>query len=668
MAVKGDIMRYRQVHLDFHTSPVISDVGADFDAEEFVQTLRKAHVNSINIFAKCHHGMCYYPTKVGRMHPALHFDLMGQMIDILHRNDIRCPIYFPIGWEEDAAEHTSWLEMGKDGIPGHKKPEDASYYSWRKLCLNNGEYKAYVKKQLTELITGYDIDGLWFDIIFQRKCICKTCTAEMLAMGLNPEDEKDVLKHDEYTLQKYQTEMNAFVESFGKNIPTFYNSAWIPNSGTEGLAIENRSKLQDHMEIESLPSGEWGYSHFPLLVNYHNRRDEDIIGMNGKFHLSWGDHGSLKNREALEYECFRMIANGAACSVGDQLHPRGKMNRAAYERIEEVYAEVERMEPYLNGSKKVADIGVFVSTDFYTKNTISDEGVLRMLSELHYVFDFIPVTEDISRYRLVILPDRVPMDEALASKLDIYRRQGGKILATYRCADEAFGVKCLGEHAYEPAYMVIPKKENIEGQENASANESIIPNVEPLEYVCYQRGAQVSTTLPVISFIGNPYYNRTAECFSSHRHFPFHSLSEYPAIALSDDVGYCAFPLFSDYAENGNRVYRDVIAYLIGKLLPQPSVSAENAPTCMEMTARCQQNRFLVHCISYIPERRTRTIDIVDTKLPLYHVKISVRADRTYRKALAVRSGIELSLSGENGYYVANVPVIDGYECVAFEQ
>lgn len=134
-------MRYRQIHLDFHTSPVITDVGSDFDVDDFVNTLKEAHVNSINIFAKCHHGMCYYPTKVGKMHPALSFDLLGTMIEHLHKENIKCPVYFPLGWEEDTAEHTEWLEIGKDGIPGHKRPDDASYYSWRKLCLNNADYK-----------------------------------------------------------------------------------------------------------------------------------------------------------------------------------------------------------------------------------------------------------------------------------------------------------------------------------------------------------------------------------------------------------------------------------------------------------------------------------------------------------------------------------------------
>ena len=66
----------RQVHIDFHTSEFIPDVGARFDADEFVDTLKQAHVNSVNLFAKCHHGWSYYDTTVGARHPNLSFDLL----------------------------------------------------------------------------------------------------------------------------------------------------------------------------------------------------------------------------------------------------------------------------------------------------------------------------------------------------------------------------------------------------------------------------------------------------------------------------------------------------------------------------------------------------------------------------------------------------------------
>jgi hypothetical protein len=55
---------YRQVHLDFHTSEKIEGIGSRFSVENFENALKIGHVNSITLFAKCHHGWMYYPSKV----------------------------------------------------------------------------------------------------------------------------------------------------------------------------------------------------------------------------------------------------------------------------------------------------------------------------------------------------------------------------------------------------------------------------------------------------------------------------------------------------------------------------------------------------------------------------------------------------------------------------
>ena len=56
-------LRMRQIHMDFHTSELINGVGAQFDEEVFADVLKQAEVNSVTIFARCHHGMLYYPSK-----------------------------------------------------------------------------------------------------------------------------------------------------------------------------------------------------------------------------------------------------------------------------------------------------------------------------------------------------------------------------------------------------------------------------------------------------------------------------------------------------------------------------------------------------------------------------------------------------------------------------
>ena len=96
----------RQTHLDFHTSPDIENIGGNFSKENFQAALKEGNLDSITVFAKCHHSMCYYPTKVGIMHPHLDFDLTGAMVDAAHEIGVRAPIYITAGWShKDAQEH-----------------------------------------------------------------------------------------------------------------------------------------------------------------------------------------------------------------------------------------------------------------------------------------------------------------------------------------------------------------------------------------------------------------------------------------------------------------------------------------------------------------------------------------------------------------------------------
>jgi hypothetical protein len=86
-------MRFRQIHLDFHTSGLIPDIGSKFDPDAFGKAFRDAHVDSVTVFSKCHHGYSYHPTAVGKIHPGLEFDLLRAEIDALHKFGINSPIY-----------------------------------------------------------------------------------------------------------------------------------------------------------------------------------------------------------------------------------------------------------------------------------------------------------------------------------------------------------------------------------------------------------------------------------------------------------------------------------------------------------------------------------------------------------------------------------------------
>ena len=98
-------LRFRQVHLDFHTSPDIPGIGERFDRKQWQDRLKAAHVDSITCFSLCHHGMSYHPTKVGMMHPNLKFNLLRAQMDACKEIGVNVPVYLTAGINNYAAEN-----------------------------------------------------------------------------------------------------------------------------------------------------------------------------------------------------------------------------------------------------------------------------------------------------------------------------------------------------------------------------------------------------------------------------------------------------------------------------------------------------------------------------------------------------------------------------------
>lgn len=655
---------YRQIHLDFHTSPAISEVGADFDPVEFANTLKKSGVQSINIFAKCHHGMCYYPTRVGKVHPGLKRDLLGEMITALHAEGIQAPIYFPIGWEEVAAENMNWLEVNAQGVLGGKDPFCAEVNRWRDLCLNKQSYLEFIYKQVDEIISLYPVDGFWFDIISQHGCVCDDCQKSMKALGLSPQNPEDVAQHDMLVVTRFMKTLYTYVKERCPEALVFFNGDLAPDNGyDEEICLNERVKYLTHIEIESLPSETWGYNHFPLYVNYHNRKDAEIIGMNGKFHNVWGDFGSLRNLEALEYECFRMIMNGSKICIGDQMHPRGALDRGVYERIGQVYAQIEAREPWCIGSKKQADIGIMMVNSTTKKDFTANEGALRMMLELHQQFDFIDCTDDLSKYKLIILPDKAPIDTQMAEKISAYLEQGGKLIASGYSGFDAdaqdfvikeLGVEYVGTNPYIPSYIVL--------------EDSFRGDLPVLEYAMYQESVSVKAKegSEVLAWEGRPYFNRTYDRFCSHRHFPFECLTGNASIVKNGNVIYLANQVFSEYIELGVRLNRDIVEKCINLLLDAPLVRS-NLPASAEVTYRTQQDKTIVHILHYIAEKKSRRMTVVDTKLPLIDIQMEIRCEKAPQKVYLAPTMEELKYAYKEGYVSVEIPKLLGHGMVVIE-
>jgi hypothetical protein len=419
--------------------------------------------------------------------------------------------------------------------------------------------------------------------------------------------------------------------------------------------------------LESLPSGGWGYLHFPLTMRYARTLGLDCLGMTGKFQKTWGHFSSFKNPAALEYECFTQLALGAKCSVGDQLHPRGKLCPATYELIGGVYASVEEKEPWCDDVVAATDIAVFNPEAIGVEDARVDSaaaGAVRMLQEAQHQFDVVDTESDWKFYRVLILADKIVLDEALAQKVRGYLAAGGSLLATHESgltpAKDRFALDDLGVRFLWPAQF---------SPDFIGAREQIAAGVPNAVHVCYDRGLEVESLdgVEVLADVWQPYFNRTWEHFCSHNHTPADKPSGFPAIVQRGRVIYACHPLFGGYFRHGMHVYKQLLLNCLARLLPDPLLKAP-VPSTVQTTVNRQpgQNRSIVHVLHYIPERRSAEIDTIEEAISLFDVKLALRGHGAQEVYLAPsRTPLKCEQSG--GYLHVTIPEVRGHAMVVFE-
>jgi hypothetical protein len=672
-------LRFRQVHLDFHTSEQIAGIGAAFDAEGFADTLARAHVDSITCFARCHHGWLYYdsPLNPERRHPYLAGDLLRLQIAACHARGIRVPIYTTVQWDHYSAErHPEWLARDEQGRPFGTPTFEAGFY--RRLCVGS-PYHDFIMAHTRELLEMFPVDGLFFDIVHPLPCACHHCRAAMEEQGLDPASLAARQLYGKGLIASFKRELSALVRQLSPDATIFYNG------GHVGVHDRADAAAYTHWELESLPSGGWGYLHFPIAQRYARTLGLPCLGMTGKFHTSWGDFHSFKNRAALEYECFRMLALGAQCSVGDQLPPAGALEPHVYDLIGAVYSSVAEKEPWCRGARPLCDIAVLSPEEFGgfdgPRLPQATMGVERMLDEGAHQFDIVDSRADFAPYRLLVLPDCIQVDAALAGKLKRYLAAGGALIASFESglapagggfALDALGVQIMGEGPRDAAGHLARGRHYPSGDyaEYLRPGPAIGAGLPATEHVMYMRGLEVRAAdgAEVLAETVASHFDRTYRHFSSHRQTPSSGEVRGPAILRSGRAIYFAHPIFSQYAQNAPRWCKRLFLNAVSLLLPEPLLR-HNGPSTLFATLleQPEAGRRVLHLLHYIPERRGADFDVIEEAIPLHDLELSALAPQGARRVATAPAGVELPFRHEGGRVSFTLPRLDGHQMIVIE-
>ena len=589
--------------------------------------------------------------------------MLREQTEACHRHGIEVNLYTTIRWNKPVAdEHPEWICIDETGALQDYKGR--GYFEpgfYKNLCVNT-EYRDFLKDQFGEVLAGIPAEGVWYDAAFVTECCCPTCIKMMKEKGMNPADPKDRREFSLMTYYDMVEDLTKFAKSFNPNFRVCYNK------GHVGYLDKPVIDGYSYFSFESLPGADWGYLDFPVSAKYMRNFGKECLGLTSRFHTEWGDFHAYRNKAAMEYEVFSMLANGCKCTIGDQMDYWGKLHSDMYRQIGEVYASVEEKEPWCEGAYPITEIGVFTAEEFYATGKAGEipgasEGAARMLMELGYQFDFIDSDSEFERYELLLLPDVIPVNERFAQKLSAYLKKGGKLISTFESGldpeKERFligemAVTYHGKAPYSPDFIV-PK-------------DHLAEELAKGEHVMYDCGTLVEAgeNATFVQMATRPVFNRTYEHFCSHLHSPSGREEVYPAVVETENTAYFIHPVFSTYQKSAPRWYKILLGNELKRLLPTPLVR-HNGPTAVTVNLLEQENRRILHILYYVPERKCKNLDIVEDVVPLYNLEIKMHCTREVKKVYLVPSQEEIMYRREEDNIIFTVPKVEGHQMCAIE-
>jgi hypothetical protein len=130
-----------------------------------------------------------------------------------------------------------------------------------------------------------------------------------------------------------------------------------------------------------------------------------------------------------------------------------------------------------------------------------------------------------------------------------------------------------------------------------------------------------------------------------------------------------AFPVFSGYFEHAVVAYKTLLWNCMSKMFLRPLVKVEGFPSFGQATVTAQrQKRRMVHLLTYLPELRGPSTQIIEEPISVRNVSLALRADGwRVRKVYLAPSRENLDFIEKDGYVQVTVPEVKGYQIAVFE-
>lgn len=415
----------------------------DFDEEKFFSELKSFSCNAVMINAA---GLiANYQTELEdhMVNPYLDEFDMKRIVDRCHENGIKviARTDFSKIPESVFERHPDWVYRHADGTP-------LNYNGYVQTCLSGGYQKSYMDEILKEMFARIPFDGIYcnmgsatgyiVDYSMKRHgpCQCDACKAAFrekygmdIPTELRPGDKTSMVYF------RFQQELaGAQKQRITKLLKTI-------NPNLAYCSVDY-SRQEAHTEFkEELPHWQYRASSCARAMR---GMDVEATVANVDFMGFAYRHPSC-SAPLQELRLWQTLSNfsGIDYYVIGRLYD--KADKSTFDRVKRVFSYAAAHENTMYGVQSVSDI--LLVRDSYIIPNKEEWGWVRLLTENHFFFDETLMgglgKKDLSRYKAVILPEKVRLAVPLAAKINEYVKNGGIVITSGKTP----ALECLGHIA-----------------------------------------------------------------------------------------------------------------------------------------------------------------------------------------------------------------------------
>lgn len=448
-------LKWRTI-VDMHIPDWDESFMSKFDSREYARLMEVSGTELCEVSTGNCLGLCYFPTKVGHMHNGIKgVDITSNIFGELDKRKIPKMAYFNI-WSRWAFDtHPGWRVTDQHGHTPLCNENGEEIFRLGFCCINNEEYRAYVKEQITQLVTDYEMEGLWIDMLgwFGKVCYCQSCREKFMRQtGQEIPKQENWDSPQWMAFQRFREQSmvelaimirKTALEIRPNLIVVFNSAAWDedrPAAVTEEFLEKNEYLAGDFY------GGPLMYSAICKALNNltENRPVEFMTSRN----VDLLDHTTIKSMGELRNSVYASLAHDAAFVFIDGINPDGTMNQKVYEKFGQLKKETEKFYEHWNPKSRMLSDVVFYfnlkstfdprrgESHYLRAERITREHIMVMAKTMiqgHIPYDVIfkkNLGEAIKTKQVIILSDIFILDEEEIRLFTQFVEQGGQLIVT----------------------------------------------------------------------------------------------------------------------------------------------------------------------------------------------------------------------------------------------